>query len=88
MATINVYSTEPGRQMIWSLESAKRFLESTKKPLCIRTANGYYEIHNGSIALNERVDEWVEIQRWRKTGDEAIRCLYQLRKVINAYFWD
>lgn len=88
MATLNVYSYTPGKPMIHSLESARKFLASTKQPFYIRTSRGYYEICGGAIALNERVNDWVEIQHWRKVGEDAVRCIYQLRKIINARFKD
>jgi len=84
--TINAYRITPGKPMIWSLESAKAFLASTKQPLRIRTSNGYYEICHGSIAYIEFVNEWMDLERWRKIGEDAVRSIYQIRKLINARF--
>ena len=86
MATLNVYRFIPGKPMIHSLESAREFLASTKQPLRIKTARGYYEICNGSISLVENVNEWMDFECWLKIGDDAVRCIYQLRKIINARF--
>ena len=86
MATLNVYRFTPGKPMIHSLESAREFLASTKQPLRIRTANGYYEICHGSIAYIEFVNEWMDLERWRHIGADAVRSVYENRKIINARF--
>lgn len=88
MPTINAYRITPGKPMIWSLDSAREFLASTKQPLRIKTENGYYEICNGTVSLVENVNEWVDFQCWLKVGNDAIRCLYENRKIINAKFKD
>ena len=86
MPTINAYRVTPGKPMIWSLESAREFLASTKQPLRIKTARGYYEIYRGTIALIESVNEWMVLEHWRKIGEDAVRCVYENRKIINARF--
>lgn len=86
MPTINAYRFTPGKPMIYSMESAREFLASTKQPLRIKTDRGYYEIYNGTISLVEHVNEWMVLERWMKFGDDAVRCIYQIRKIINARF--
>ena len=84
--TINTYRVTPGKPMIWSLESARLFIESTVNPLSIRCPRGHFVICDGHISLNRQLDEWVSIEVWRKDGDDAVRCVYQIRKFINAHF--
>lgn len=88
MATLNVYAITPGKPMVYSLESARKFLASTKNPLYIRNAGGWFEIHGGAISSMVKVNEWTDFEIWRKSGEEAVKTVYRLRKIINARFKD
>lgn len=88
MATLNVYAFTPGKPMVYSLETARRFLASTKQPLYIRAPRGYYTICGDKVTYTEPVDEWVELERWAKRGEDAVRWIYSVRKTINARFRD
>lgn len=88
MATLNAFTFDPGKPMIWNKESAYRFLDQCRQPFYLRTRNGYYQIHQGRVGLYEKVDEWTDLQRWELTGEDAVNAVWRLRKYINARFKD
>lgn len=85
---LNCFTFDPGKPMIWNGESCHRFLEQCREPFYLRTKRGYYQFHNGTVGLYEKVDEWTDLQRWELTGAQAVRAVWDLRKYINARFKD
>lgn len=91
MNEFNIYKRIQGKPMIYSLDSAKAFLEQTRKPSIytdIRKRKRYYIIEGLSIRCIEPVDEWTEFERWRVEGEEAVKVAYGLRATINRRFSD
>ena len=88
MATLNAYAVTPGKPMVYSLESARKFLASTKNPMYIRTDDGFVEVHGFSVTMFQKLDAWTSFEVWRHEGEGAVNALYKLRKAVNARFKD
>ena len=91
--TLNIYRVEPGRPMIYSLASAKSFIEQTKHPIEIHTPDmkkGYYFIIAGGrfqTVRREYIGEiGIDTELYSSTGEEAVKDVYQIRKYINQKF--
>ncbi len=83
---MNVYITPAGRPMIYSMESARQFLQRTIEPLYIPQGTGYFSISRERVSYMEKIDEWADLEVWRFTEEEAVHTVYRLRKYINARF--
>lgn len=89
MNEFNVYKREMGKPMIYSMESAKAFLEQTKYSsiyMDIRKRKRFYVIKGFSIRCIEPIDEITELERWHAEGEEAVKVAYGLRATINRRF--
>lgn len=89
---LNVYTFDYGKPMVWNLETARRFaLQCKHHPFYIKTSRGYYKILAGTVSLYTTTMcgcIGIDFEEWKKTGEDAVRAVWALRKYINAHFRD
>lgn len=88
--TLNIYRLEPGKPMIYSLESARSFIEQTKEEFQMYLGEREYLIvHRGCVKIVSRSyagDIGIDFVKYQGTEENAVRMLYKLRKSINSHF--
>lgn len=88
--TLNVfrYPSCRSRLMIRNLDDARSFIEQCKVVFVLRLdrVGRYLSIENGSVTINQRLNDWVSFEEDFADGEAAVKLLYKYRKYINRHF--
>lgn len=94
MNILNIYKVEPGKPMIYNMESARSFLQQSKNIVKIRLCNvnpkgSFLEVGEGKVRVGFTQyagDLGIDFESSSAQGEEAVKLLWKYRKSINLHF--
>lgn len=90
MSRLNIFKRTPGKPMIYSLESAKLFLEECKERFIVPCGKSTsYHFYNGKVeSVHTQAVGYIgcDTVLWTLTETDAIKWTYRNRAIINVMF--